>query len=196
MSKFPKDPVVCGSFYKLNKRYAKTRKKKRREFKQNILNHLDELQSNNPKEIWSLVNQLCNEQSDKSVSNIDGDTWYKYFSILASVPNNFKSRLHKIKNKLKLLEEGNISCSPLDFKITKVELQKAYSKLKSNKNLGLDNVSNEMLKVSQSYIDSCLLKLYNAVFTFGIYPAKWSESFIYVQYLNQRTKIILKITEE
>jgi CRISPR/Cas system-associated endonuclease Cas1 len=80
------------------------REKKRREFKQNILNHLDELQSNNPKEIWSLVNQLCNEQSDKSVSNIDGDTWYKYFSILASVPNNFKSRLHKIKNKLKLLE--------------------------------------------------------------------------------------------
>lgn len=104
--------VVCGSFYKLNKRYAKTRKKKRREFKQNILNHLDELQSNNPKEIWSLVNQLCNEQSDKSVSNIDGDTWYKYFSILASVPNNFKSRLHKIKNKLKLLEEGNINFSP------------------------------------------------------------------------------------
>ena len=172
------------------------REKKRREFKQNILNHLDELQSNNPKEIWSLVNQLCNEQSDKSVSNIDGDTWYKYFSILASVPNNFKSRLHKIKNKLKLLEEENISFSPLDFKITKVELQKAYSKLKSNKNPGLDNVSNEMLKVSQSYIDSCLLKLYNAVFASGIYPAKWSESFIYVQYLNQRTKIILKITEE
>ena len=134
-------------------------------------------QSNNPKEIWSLVNQLRNEQSDKSVSNIDGDTWYKYFSILASVPNNFKSRLHKIKNKLKLLEEGSISFSPLDFKITKVELQKAYSKLKSNKNPGLDNVSNEMLKVSQSYIDSCLLKLYNAVFASGIYPAKWSREF-------------------
>ena len=30
MSKFPKDPVVCGSFYKLNKRYAKTRKKEKR----------------------------------------------------------------------------------------------------------------------------------------------------------------------
>ena len=88
MSKFPKDPVVCGSFYKLNKRYAKTRKKKRREFKQNILNHLDELQSNNPKEIWSLVNQLRNEQSDKSVLNIDGDTWYKYFSIQFQTTSN------------------------------------------------------------------------------------------------------------
>ena len=88
------------------------REKKRREFKQNILNRLDELQSNNPKEYWSLVNQLRNEQTDKSVSNIDGDTWYKYFSNLVSVPNNFKSRLHKIKNKLKLLEEENINFSP------------------------------------------------------------------------------------
>lgn len=43
MSKLPKDPVVRGLFFKLNKKYAKTRKKKRREFKQNILNRLDEL---------------------------------------------------------------------------------------------------------------------------------------------------------
>ena len=127
MSKFPKDPLVRGSFFKLNKKYAKTRKKKRREFKQNILNRLDELQSNNPKEYWSLVNQLRNEQTDKSVSNIDGDTWYKYFSNLVSVPNNFKSRLHKIKNKLKLLEEENISFSPLDFKITKYKSRASKS---------------------------------------------------------------------
>ena len=127
MSKFPKDPLVRGSFFKLNKKYAKTKKKKRREFKQNILNCLDELQSNNPKEYWSLVNQLRNEQTDKSVSNIDGDTWYKYFSNLVSVPNNFKSRLHKIKNKLKLLEEENISFSPLDFKITKYKSRASKS---------------------------------------------------------------------
>jgi hypothetical protein len=37
---------------------------------------------------------------------------YQYFSNLASVPSYFKSRLQKIKNKLKLLEEGNINFSP------------------------------------------------------------------------------------
>jgi hypothetical protein len=31
MSKFPKDPLVRGSFFKLNKKYAKTKKKKREE---------------------------------------------------------------------------------------------------------------------------------------------------------------------
>jgi hypothetical protein len=28
MSKFPKDPLVRGSFFKLNKKYAKTKKKR------------------------------------------------------------------------------------------------------------------------------------------------------------------------
>ncbi|CAC5424829.1 unnamed protein product [Mytilus coruscus] len=115
-------------------------------------------QRGNPKEYWSLVNQLRNEQTDKSVSDIDGDTWYNYFSNLGLVPNNLKSRLHEIENKLKLLEEGNISFLPLDFKITKAELRKAYSKLNSGKSPGQDNVSNKMLKVSQSYIGTCLLK--------------------------------------
>jgi hypothetical protein len=58
------------------------------------------------------------------------------------------------------------------YKITTGELQKAFSKLKSGKSPGLDNVSNEMLKASQSYMNPCLLKLFNAVFTSGIYPSK------------------------
>lgn len=43
MKMFPRDPVVRGSFFKLNKKYAKLRKKKKRQFKQNILNKLDNL---------------------------------------------------------------------------------------------------------------------------------------------------------
>jgi hypothetical protein len=40
------------------------------------------IQTDNPKEYWSLVNQLRNEHSDKPESSIDGETWYKYFSEL------------------------------------------------------------------------------------------------------------------
>ncbi|VDH99461.1 Hypothetical predicted protein [Mytilus galloprovincialis] len=36
MSKFPKDPIVRGSFFKLNKQFAKLRRKKKREFRENI----------------------------------------------------------------------------------------------------------------------------------------------------------------
>jgi hypothetical protein len=82
----------------------------------------------------------------------------------------------------------HIFCSTLDYEITTGELQKAFSKLKSWKSPGLDNVSNEMLKASHSYMNPCLLKLFNAVFTSGIYPSKWPESFVcpITQLMNQR----------
>jgi hypothetical protein len=35
-----------------------------------------------------------------------------------------------------------------------------------------------MLKASQSFINSCLLKVFNDVFRSGNYPNKWSESYI------------------
>lgn len=52
------------------------------------------------------------------------------------------------------------------------------SKLKSGKSPGIDNLSNEMLKASQSYTYQCFLKLFNAIFRSGQYPQKWSESFL------------------
>ena len=70
------------------------------------------------------------------------------------------------------------SFSQLDFEISSVELQKAMKQLKSGKSLGLDNISNEMLKASRSFMLSCFLKLFNAVFRSGHYPKSWSESFI------------------
>jgi hypothetical protein len=61
---------VRGSF-KLGL-YSKLRKKKRKEFKQKILNQLDDLECNNPKEYWSLVNQLRNEKENYK-NGIEGD---------------------------------------------------------------------------------------------------------------------------
>jgi hypothetical protein len=45
--------------------------------------------------------------------------------------------------KLKLLEQKSEGFSTLDYEITTGELQKAFSKLKSWKSPGLDNVSNQ-----------------------------------------------------
>lgn len=39
------------------------------------------------------LGKLQNEQIDKSVSDIDGDTWYQYFYNLGTVSNNIKSGL-------------------------------------------------------------------------------------------------------
>ncbi|CAG2249773.1 unnamed protein product [Mytilus edulis] len=172
MSKFPKDPIVRGSFFKLNKQFAKLRRKKKREFRENILDRLSNLESENPKDYWNLVNQLRLENNSETKNNIDGDIWYKYFSDLSSIPENehIKSKIKEIKSKLELLEKKNFGFSEIDFKITPGELQKALRQLKSGKSPGLDTITNEMLKVSQSYMQDCLLKLFNAILLSGIYP--------------------------
>ncbi|CAG2199948.1 unnamed protein product [Mytilus edulis] len=122
MSKFPKDPIVRGSFFKLNKQFAKLRRKKKREFRENILDRLSNLESENPKDYWNLVNQLRLENNSETKNNIDGDIWYKYFSDLSSIPENehIKSKIKEIKSKLELLEKKNFGFSEIDFKITLV----------------------------------------------------------------------------
>jgi hypothetical protein len=39
-------------------------------------------------------------------------------------------------------------------------------------------IGNELLKTAQTYLNPCLVKLFNAVFTSGIYPQIWSEGYI------------------
>jgi hypothetical protein len=37
-------------------------------------------------------------------------------------------------------------------------------------------IGNELLKTAQTYLNPCLVKLFNAVFTSGMYPQIWSEN--------------------
>jgi hypothetical protein len=55
---YPHDPLIRGSFFKINKEYAKLRKYKKKQFRQQIIDKLDTFQSNNQKEYWNLVNSL------------------------------------------------------------------------------------------------------------------------------------------
>lgn len=50
LSKFPNNPLLRGSFLKLNKEYAKLRKYKKQEFRQSIIDKLDQLNETDPKE--------------------------------------------------------------------------------------------------------------------------------------------------
>jgi hypothetical protein len=53
-----KDPLVRGSYFSLLKIYRKTRKKKLKDFRKNIIDELDNLKENNPSKYWTLLNDL------------------------------------------------------------------------------------------------------------------------------------------
>jgi hypothetical protein len=56
-------------------------------------------------------------------------------------------------------------------------------------------IGNELLKTAQTYLNPCLVKLFNAIFTSGIYPQIWSEGYITPTF-KKKILSFLKITEE
>ena len=68
--------------------------------------------------------------------------------------------------------------SDLDFRISKNEVKKAISSLKSGKATGLDKISSEMVNASLHALLSVYEKLFNAILRNGIYPTSWHDSYI------------------
>ena len=172
---YPNDPQVRGSFFRGLKFYNKERKRKRRQFKQNLLNKLDDLKENNPKGYWKLLESL-KEIKDDAV-NIDMEEWRGYFMDLSSRDSMLDKRRILIESKLKELED--VKCfNELNFRISEKELLNGIKKLKNNKAVGLDGISNEMIKYSQHAMHKCLLKVFNCILCDGFYPSCWGSGYI------------------
>ena len=174
--------------------YAKLRKYKKRKLRQSILETLDQLQTNNPQEYWTFVNSLRDKSNDRPEICIDDNEWYNNFSLLSKVPESYNHRIEQIKKEVSQLESSFTDFNKLDFQIKITEIHKVMSSLKNNKSPGIDGLCNEMFKSAQSYIDKCLLKIYNAVLSSGIIPVDGTKAFLYL-YLNLRIPNYHKIIE-
>lgn len=178
MQKYSKDPIVRGNFFKQLKCYRKLRKLKIRSFKNNLINKLEELHEENPKAYWALLDQLKYDEkkNKRDETHVNTETWYEYFKDLNSdkTPNEDKLR---IAEKLNVLEKETIF-NELDYTITKNEISKAIKSLKNSKATGLSQISNEMIKYSQCHILPSVHKLFNLIFSQGIYPESWGVSYI------------------
>lgn len=89
----------------------------------------------------------------------------------------FKTRLKELDVILKDREKS-IVFNELDFQISNKEIVDAIASTKTGKACGLDSISNEMLKHSQTSLLPCLCKLFNVCFGNGVYPKIWAEGYI------------------
>ena len=174
----PFNRSVRCSYFKQYREYRKLVKYKKKNFKKKIIEQLDELETKDPKQYWKLVNSLKedNEPAFGPELAIDSDSWSDYFQNLHSIQDKFTSRVEDLDRILK--EDNNNTFSLLDVLIKQSEISNSISKLKSNKASGLDNISNEMLKSGTTTLLPCLHKLFNLVFSSGIYPANWATGYI------------------
>jgi hypothetical protein len=82
-----------------------------------------------------------------------------------------------LENELKELEK--VECfNEMDFKITEKEIMQCIKHLKNKKAVGLDLISNEMLKYSQHAMLPVLIKLFNVILSSRKFPRKWCEGYV------------------
>lgn len=103
VSKYPNDPIVKNNFFKTKKTYKKLVKRTTFQFKNDLLDKICSLESNNPKDFWKLVKNRKSMDLTANTSNADIPPieWHKYFSDLNKdkcMSNNLKAM------KLKLLK--------------------------------------------------------------------------------------------
>ncbi|XP_071128788.1 uncharacterized protein [Mytilus edulis] len=177
-SRYPKDPVIKGRYYKYFRIYNKCRKVKYKQFINSMLQKLDTLRVENPKQYWKLINDIQDSKKENCSSQIDSDTWANHFRNLHSaIDNTFYSRLNQLEMILND-KEKSLVFNDLDNDISKKEISDAIASLKSGKACGPDWISNEMLKYSQSYLIGCLYKLFNLCLKNSVYPKIWADGFI------------------
>jgi hypothetical protein len=163
-SKYQKDPYIRNHFCKLQREYNKTRKQTYREYKKSLLNQLETLHSDNPTLYWNLINELKESTSCGEMSSaVDSSAWVSHFRNFSEIDDKCTERLNELKQTLSKLENST-NCNELDFSIKESEISRTLAKLKLTKSPGLDNISNNMLKMDNLFYYQVLKKYLMHVF--------------------------------
>ena len=180
LDKFPNDNSIRHERYKINKKYKRLIKVKKREFRAKLCDKIISLQHSDPKQFWKLLEQLGNLETNSSKhDNINSETWLNHFKALnnncVTSENSFTKN---IIGSIDDMENNNINNPNLGFDFTNKEIMHHIKLLKSGKASGNDIILNEMLKKGAPYIISSISKLFTLILNSGKFPSMWNCSYI------------------
>ena len=176
MSKYPFNVDLKNSYYRLYRIYNKNRKYKAKNHKNNIIKQLEELESNDPKAYWALINSL-KEKTDNNIP-VTPSEFKDHFEKLNEIPSKYQQRINIIKSALKHCEDNSKLFTELDFAISDYEILSSVAKLKNNKSGGLHLIKNNILKAGKVYLLPSIKKLFNNILLSGFYPNNWSTGYL------------------
>ena len=118
--------------------------------------------------IWKLLDKLDTKQKDTCVKNdISEERWTKYFTSLFNNPLSNGT-----------LPPTSTEKGPLDFEISKEELELCSYILKKGKAPGLDRISYEMISCLMNVNPEIIRKLFNAILKNPVTIKAWHTSMI------------------
>ena len=124
-----------------------------------LLNQIEMLHDENPKLYWQLINELKGIKQNESSSLIFPSTQLSHFQNLNNPKSEFSAQIQHLEHLLAELEKKECF-TELDYQISNSEIFKALSSVKANKSVGLNQISNNMIKSGQAYLLPCLLKFF------------------------------------
>lgn len=152
---------------------------KYKQFRSAIVNKLDSLYIDDPKQYWKLINDLRSEKHSSNCQTVDLDVWVKHFkSLHTTVDKQFEKRLKDLDSLLAEKELNYTIFNKLDYRISEKEILCSIASLKYGKAKGLDLISNEMLKSGQMQLLPYLSQLFNLCFSNSYYPDCWAKGYI------------------
>jgi benzoyl-CoA reductase/2-hydroxyglutaryl-CoA dehydratase subunit BcrC/BadD/HgdB len=124
-------------------------------FKKSILSQLDNLNNNNPKAYWKLIESL----KDKDSLPLSKDDFFNHFKSLNAPQEEFKQQLLNLEQKLLLKEKESLNFNELDFNISEDEVLSAIKKLKRNKSGGFQLITNDILMAGKFQLTPSLTEI-------------------------------------
>ena len=179
LQRYPKDPIVRGRYHKLKKEYKRLVKYKEHSFREAILNKIGDLEGNNPKAFWEMVNELKSNKDKNLADNIEPQEWYDWFKKLNKPQFTIIESDKVIHGIIERARDFALPDSSLDKPVSNEEIIRASKHLKNGKAIGNDAISHEMIKcfVQTRFVD-VVRDLFNAILTKSYFPKLWKINYI------------------
>ena len=177
VSKYPNNSYIRGRIQIARKKLCKASKQQDHETKNKLFEKLENLHNEDPTTYWNIISDLTDKNTTKNT--IPDSMIEKLKSHFENLGRPHPDTMHEnLQSERERLENEISSNEMLDSLITENEIKHAIKSLKSNKACGPERITNEMLKFGVHSLLTPLCKVFNSVFTSGLYPSKWSTSYI------------------
>jgi hypothetical protein len=176
LTKDPRNPFLRDTFFQSRKRYIQLTRYKNRLYRQNMIDKLNELSEKDPKQYWTLLENLRNENKPSKDNSITTEDWmFHYQRLLYKSPDSLYDP--EVEHKIQELKSEPYF-SKLDHIIKCSEVTDQVRALKLGKSAGLDRISSELVKASLPIMLDTYTQLFNAVLGSGHYPRAWNTGYI------------------
>ena len=164
----PNSNLLKKKYHEKLKEYKSHCKTKRFEYWKEKVSELENV-SNDPKIFWKKWNNIDEVETVSSQPKISGDDWYNHFSNL-----HHEDEVENLNRKV-LETDPKIQNCKMEFNqpFSKEEFQVVIHNLKTGKAVGVDSISNDMIKSSPKIIQDLLLKYINLCLEKSLISEHW-----------------------